>query len=297
MKKILVIGSANIDFTTYVSGFPQKGQTVKGNNFESNIGGKGLNQSFSAYYLGGDVTFIGSLGNDEQGNTIRDFCKKEGINAILKNSNVHTGIATIVVDEEKKDNIIIVVGGSNNDLKKEDIDLSLLKNSDIILMQMEIPIETIDYVLEKAKELNKITILNPAPATILTDKMLKGLDYIIPNETELNVIAIGNTLEEKCDNLLKKGVKNIIVTLGDKGSILINQKEKLVISPHKVKVVDTTAAGDSYIGTFVYELSKGTEIKNALNNASFISAKTVTRKGAIKSLEKSSSFKNNIIQK
>ncbi len=295
MKKILVIGSTSIDMVTSTGIMPKPGETVIGDSFLTNIGGKGANQAFAAYYLDSDVTFWGSIGNDSNGKTIEDFFKKEGIKYVFKKNDISTGIATIIVDSKSAQNQIVIVPGSNHKLLKEDIDhnIDLIKENDIIVLQLEINLETTWYIIKKAYELGKIIILNPAPATTIPLDVLSKVDYLVPNETELELLTpniVGDYLT-KAKSLVDIGVKNVIVTLGEKGSLYCNKNDSFEIKPFKVDAIDTTAAGDSFIGAFVSALSQDIEIKKALEFASKASSITVTRKGALMSLPRKNEIK------
>ncbi len=286
--KYLVIGSANVDYTTYVNEFPKPGETLLGNDFHSDIGGKGANQACAIGKLGGDVTFLCSMGNDLDKERILKTLKDNNVKAVVQTSNTHTGIATIIVNQTSK-NQIVVVPGANFDLgigfiKQHD---SLLQEADVVIMQLEIPLETVEYVARVAHALGKVVMLNPAPAKKLSDTLLSQLDFITPNETELSLVSgrPAFTQEDMIDasrHLLGKGVKNVITTLGDKGALLVNSSEVKLFPALKVKAVDTVAAGDCFNGAFAFWLTHG--IGEAISFANKASAVAVTRYGAIASL-------------
>lgn len=285
-KKILVIGSANIDLVTYTDIMPNNGETVVGTSFMTNIGGKGLNQAFASFYLGADVTFFGSLGKDSNGNIIKEFCEKEGLNCIFKECNTSTGVASIVINNKTGENRIIVVAGSNNEIAKEDIDIELIKQNDIILLQNEIPIDVVEYIIKLANSFNKIIVLNPAPYKRINKDIYALIDYVIPNEHELEMICENKELKKGIEELLKLGVKNVVVTLGEKGSILVNDVDEIKMEAINVNAIDTTGAGDSFVGAFVTALSFGKNKKEAMTFATLASSISVTRCGAIKSMPK-----------
>ena len=247
MKKILVIGSSNIDNTLSVDSFPNPGETIVANNFNISLGGKGLNQAVAASKMGGDVTFLTCLGNDNYKDYIIGKLNKYNIKIkpIIKNSS--TGSAYIFVNKDAE-NEIVVHGGAN------------------VLF---------------SKELKKTVILNPAPYKNIDINVLKNLDYITPNEHELKSIL--NNQSSYLDNaiaLVNLGIKNVIVTLGNKGSLLVNKEKTIKIDSFKVSAIDTTGAGDCYNGAFVSFISQAYQIEKALNLASKASAISVTRKGA-----------------
>lgn len=290
MSKILVIGSLSIDNVTYTKVLPSPGTTVFGESFLSNVGGKGANQACAAFFLGGDVTFFGSVGKDQNGDYISSFLKSLGVKGVLKRSSKQTGVASITLDTFTKENRIIIVPGANMDVTKEDVEFILDKEKDTkyLLIQLENPIDTVCFALKKAKELGITTILNPAPYHELPDGVFPFIDYFVPNEHELSsfVSKQNDDYLEMAKPLLKKGLKNLIVTLGKNGSLFINRETQIKIAPMKVDAIDTTAAGDSFLGAFVTALSQEKSIKEAMEFANRCSAITVTRKGAIVSLPK-----------
>ncbi len=290
MSKILVIGSVSIDNVTYTKVLPGPGTTVFGESFLSNVGGKGANQACAASFLGGDVTFFGSIGKDQNGDYIFSFLKSIGIKGILKRSCEQTGIASITLDTFTKENRIIIVPGANMDMTKDDVEFILNKERDakFLLIQLENPIDTVCFALKKAKEMGLTTILNPAPFHELPDDIFPFVDYFVPNEHELAgfVGKQSSDYQEMARLLLKKGLKNLIVTLGKNGSLLVNRETQIKIDSIKVNAVDTTAAGDTFLGAFVTALSQDKSIKDAMEFANRCSAFTVTRKGAIVSLPK-----------
>lgn len=289
MDKILVIGSISVDNVTYTKVLPQPGTTVIGENFLSNIGGKGANQACAATFLGSDVFFFGAVGKDENGNRIVSFLREQGLKGSIKRSSQPTGIASITLDTSNSENRIVIVPGANMDLIHQDVEYALNKSqANILLIQLENPAETVCFALKRAKEMGLTTILNPAPYHELPEDVFPFIDYFVPNEHELDSFVQGDSLtyEEKAKCVIRLGCKNVIVTLGDKGSLWVNAQKSLSILPHPVQAVDTTAAGDSFLGAFVTALSQHKEVIDALNFASLCSSFTVTKKGAIASLPK-----------
>ena len=287
MSKILIMGSISIDNVVYTKTMPTPGTTTFGESYIANVGGKGANQACASLFLGGDVVFFGSIGKDNNGQMAKEFLQEQGLKAILKESDKATGYASITVDAVKGENQIVIVTGANMDIKNEDVDKIeyLYSNSSFFLTQLENPVETVLYALKKAKKYGLVTILNPAPYHELLEEIYQYIDFFVPNEHELDGFVKGDaSFEEKAREVLKRGCKNVIVTLGEKGSLLVNENEVYKAEPHKVKAIDTTAAGDSYLGAFVTALSQGRTVHEAMNFASLCSSKTVTKKGAIISL-------------
>ena len=290
MRKILVLGSINIDNVAYTKVIPVPGITVEGDSFLSNIGGKGANQACAIHFLKSDVTFIGAVGKDEAGLRVEKYFQELGLNYHLIKSDKNTGTALIIIDENTAENRILCVPGANFDIKKEDIDEieSKMSKGDILLTQFECDMDTLCYAIRKAKEKEMIVILNPAPyRDNFPIDIYPLIDYFIPNEHEMDGYVPGDmSYFDKGEIILQKGAKNVIVTLGEKGSIAINKDEKIVQNPIKVHAIDTTAAGDSFCGAFASAIANDISLKEAMLFATRCSSITVTRKGAISSLPK-----------
>ena len=288
MKKALVIGSLNMDMTVKVEELPKLGETIFGNDFYESCGGKGANQAVAVSKLGMKTEMIGMVGKDSQGEKLIQNLNKYGIisDNVIKSDEL-TGRAIITVDK-KGDNNIIVIPGSNFKITKEHIQAKqdVIASSDVVILQNEIPSETVEFSLLKAKELGKITIFNPAPARKLSEKVFKNTDYLILNETEMEeIFEIKFNDEEYTEKIsIKKkeyGIKNIILTLGDKGSILFSEDNNIKkYDVYKVKAVDTTAAGDSFIGAFTMKICEIGNPDEAIKYATAVSAIVVTRQGA-----------------
>jgi ribokinase len=291
MKKILVIGSLNMDLVTMSERHPKLGETIIGKSFFQIPGGKGGNQAVAIAKLGGEVTMFGCVGKDSHGDILIEELKKNDVNIdCIKKGEKNTGIATIVVDENA-DNTIIVVPGANFEINTDDIDknIDLIKNADIVLLQLEIPIDVVEYILKKSKEYNKITILNPAPARKLSLEIIKNVDYLVPNETELELLSGMPTDSEEevlvaSKKLMDMGVKNLIVTMGKNGSIFVGEDKVVKVGIHRVKAIDPTAAGDSFIGGVIRMLAEGNNIEEAMEFGAQVGAITVTKEGAQSSL-------------
>lgn len=288
MKKALVIGSLNMDMTVKVEELPKLGETIFGNDFYESCGGKGANQAVAVSKLGMKTEMIGMVGKDSQGEKLIQNLNKYGIisDNVIKSDEL-TGRAIITVDK-KGDNNIIVIPGSNFKITKEHIQAKqdVIASSDVVILQNEIPSETVEFSLLKAKELGKITIFNPAPARKLSGEVFKNTDYLILNETEMEeIFEIKFNDEEYTEKIsIKKkeyGIKNIILTLGDKGSILFSEDNNIKkYDVYKVKAVDTTAAGDSFIGAFTMKICEIGNPDEAIKYATAVSAIVVTRQGA-----------------
>lgn len=299
MKNICVIGSLNMDLVVNVDIMPKPGQTIIGSNFKEVPGGKGANQAVAMARLNGNVSMIGKVGEDGFGQTLINSLKNDKVDTTyIQTSKGATGVALITVDKNAQ-NSIVVSPGANFEVKEDDIDnnIEAIKNSDIVVLQLETPLNTIKYALNKAKELNKYTILNPAPAVKLDDEIIKNVDLLTPNETELEIIS-GVSIETEEDIqkaaqiMIEKGVKELIVTLGSKGSLYINKEKSMFKKAYKVEAVDTTAAGDSYTGALAVALSQDKNIEDAMDFASKVGALSVLKEGAQSSLPTLEDVKN-----
>ena len=299
MKNICVIGSLNMDLVVNVDTMPKPGQTIIGSNFKEVPGGKGANQAVAMARLNGNVSMIGKVGEDGFGQTLINSLKNDKVDTTyIQTSKGATGVALITVDKNAQ-NSIVVPPGANFEVKEDDIDnnIEAIKNSDIVVLQLETPLNTIKYALNKAKELNKYTILNPAPAVKLDDEIIKNVDLLTPNETELEIIS-GVSIETEEDIqkaaqiMIEKGVKELIVTLGSKGSLYINKEKSMFKKAYKVEAVDTTAAGDSYTGALAVALSQDKNIEDAMDFASKVGALSVLKEGAQSSLPTLEDVKN-----
>ena len=285
---IVIIGSSNTDMVIKCEHLPAPGETILGGNFFMNAGGKGANQAVAAARLNGDVCFIAKVGNDVFGRQAIDLFIKENIKTeyIFIDDANPSGIALITVDA-KGENCIAVAQGANGNLSVDDIKNTeaVLQDADIILVQLEIPIETIEYIAGFASRHNKKLILNPAPARILTDDLLGKISIITPNETEasmLSGIEVTNieTAKQAAHVLSAKGIETVIITLGKDGALLYQNNEFRVIPTNVVNPVDTTAAGDVFNGALAVALSEQKDIKDAVRFANIAASISVTRLGA-----------------
>ena len=286
MSKIVIIGSSNVDLTVRTSHIPSKGETIFGAAPNTAFGGKGANQAVAVSRLGGDISFITKIGTDSYGNMMAENLVKEGMSAdtVIRDSETPSGVAWICVDDNG-DNSIIVMPGANCTMTKEDIVpfLSLIKEADYLLMQLETPLEVVEHAASIAYENGVKVVLNPAPAQPLSDDLLSKTYLLTPNEKECRLLC-GETASDdvrtNAETLLAKGVKNVIVTLGEKGSLLSNASGQAEVPAVKVNAVDTVAAGDTYNGALVVALSEGKTLTEAMAFATKASAIAVTRFGA-----------------
>ncbi|RVU03043.1 ribokinase [Mucilaginibacter limnophilus] len=300
-KKIAVIGSTNMDMVVKTTHLPVPGETVLGGSFFMNPGGKGANQAVAVARLGGDATFVTKIGTDVFGKQSSQLFDEEGINTscILSDHTSPSGVALIMVDQAGE-NSIVVASGANANLMPGDVDACLQKigDIDIILLQLEIPIETVDFVTKYAAERDIKVIVNPAPANALSPALLKRIDIITPNSKEaemLSGIEVKNIEDAKQAALVlhEKGVKDVIVTLGSKGALVLTDNEFTLIPAHKVDTVDTTAAGDVFNGALAVAIAEGQEIIPAVEFACFAASLSVTKLGAQSSIP----YRNELIVK
>lgn len=290
MKKITVIGSSNMDLVVTTQDFPTPGQTVMGTGFMTNFGGKGANQAVAAARLGGDVAFISRVGDDNYGHEMRSHFEKEGINisSVLTTSDVPTGTALITVNKHGE-NCIVVVGGANTRLSTEDIEQcsQAIEDADIVLMQLEVPVEALVRAAQLAKAKGKYVVLNPAPApqNTLPAELLSCIDLIIPNETEvyqLTGIEITDDASalEAIQKLQGLGIRDAMITIGSRGVIIKDEGEARRIPACKVVPLDTTAAGDTFCGALCVALAQGMPRHEAVLFANRAASYTVQHRGA-----------------
>lgn len=289
MKRILVIGSLNMDMVIEMKRMPIVGETVLGTKVSYVPGGKGANQAYTAAKLGGRVKMLGCIGNDDFGEVERSDLTRCGVDTgdLKRVQSQGTGMASIYVDEWG-DNTIVVVPGANMEcnvsyLKEYD---NALEECDYVILQMEIARDAIYYAINRAKELGKTVILNPAPVPdSLPGEIFSRLDYITPNETELMKLCgkEGDSIEDYAEGareLLERGVKNVLVTMGKKGALFVNREVEKLFPARGVSAVDTTAAGDCFNGAFAVALAEGREFGEAVMFANAASSIAVTRNGA-----------------
>lgn len=293
MKKILVIGSLNLDMVINVEHTPSVGETLLSDGIDMVPGGKGANQACAVGRLGGNVNMLGVVGNDMYADIQMKSLKGAGVDtsSIIKRPGTTTGLAVVAVNRDG-DNSIIVVSGANATLLPKDIDDNylLIKECDVLILQLEIPIETVCHAAKIARRLGKTVILDPAPVPkCFPEELYQYADIIKPNETELSMLTGIDNVEEHIEgaiNILhEKGVKNVVVTLGDKGVYLSTEKDQFCkIEAIKVKAIDTTAAGDAFTAALAFSLIQGSQMEEAVTFANFVSSIVVTRKGAQSSI-------------
>ena len=288
MKRIIVIGSSNTDMVIKTEKIPMPGETILGGTFLMNPGGKGANQAVAASRLGGKVTFIAKIGDDLFGNQTTGILKKEGIDTsyIVKDSELPSGIALITVDEEGE-NSIVVAPGSNHNLMVQDIDNDILTGDKfkVMLLQLEIPLMTVEYAALTAAESGIKVILNPAPAQKLHDYLLRHIWLITPDESEVELltgIKVHNefTAEAAATSLLKRGVKNVIITMSAKGAFVKSEDFTEMFPGIQVKAVDTTGAGDVFNAALAVATAEGKGLRDAVIFANKAASICVTRMGA-----------------
>ena len=297
MNNVCVLGSINMDMVLNIRDIPLVGETILSKNFTKIPGGKGANQAVAAQRLGAKVYMIGKLGRDENGKTLYGAMKKDGINLehVIYDEENPTGMAIILVNEQGN-NSIVVVSGANMKLTKDDVlgAAQVIKDSKFIVAQFETPMEVTLEAFKIAKGNDVITILNPAPASEMPKSILPLTDIIIPNETEIQKLTgiqvfDGESAKKAAEVLLNSGVRFVIITLGEKGAALVSKDKWEIIPAYKVKAIDTTAAGDGFIGALVssLEFEDGNEyasIKRAIEYGNKVSSIVVQRKGAQTSL-------------
>lgn len=291
-KKIIVVGSSNMDMVVKTDHIPVPGETVLSGSFFMNPGGKGANQAVAVARLGGEVVFISKMGNDLFGKQFAQLFNDEGINTsyLLEDNDLPSGVALITVDKSGE-NSIVVASGANAELKAGDMRSALAEIDDagIILMQLEIPIETVQYVTDYAFARGIKVILNPAPASPLPFSLLEKLEILTPNKTEAGMLSGVEVTDiesaiKAAEKICEKGVTKVVVTMGSLGAVIYEQGKSTVVPAHRVETVDTTAAGDVFNGALTVALSEGKDLKSAVEFACEAAAFSVTRLGAQSSI-------------
>ena len=289
--KIAVVGSANIDLTTFTNQFPKPGETIFGQRFDLGFGGKGSNQAVAARLCGADVFMVARVGSDLFGPATVENFKKQGIDTthVKQVEGLSSGVAPIFV-EPNGQNLILVVKGANDALKPADVDAAAetLKTADCIVLQFEIPVETVYYTIDFARRHRIRCILNPAPAQPVDLKALKELDYFVPNESEAETITgqpVKNIEDAKecAKNLVAGGIRRVIITLGANGSLLASREGSEHMPRFTVNSVDSSGAGDAFIGSFAVFLAEDVPEKEAVRRANLYAALSTTSVGTQKS--------------
>lgn len=306
-KKILSVGSYNVGLTCRTGRLPAWGETLIGSDFSESYGGKGANQAVAAAKLGGDVTFVGCLGEDKYGEDGLAMLNRYGIDTshIIRTNQKATGVGIILLNEESN-NCIIVDLGANNELTPAHIDRieNIIANVEIVIFQLETPYETVRRGMEMAKRLGKTVILNPAPARKEAIDLLPFATIVNPNESELLLLSGEDSSSEltieKCEqlarHLLSKGPEVVIVTRGEKECLMVTATETKKVATYPVKAVDTTGAGDTFTGALAVALAEGKELLDAVEFANLAGSYCVTKEEVIPALptrEELLQFKNN----
>ena len=285
--RITIVGSFNTDMVVRTPRMPLPGETILGGPFFTGPGGKGANQAVAAARLGAEVTAVVKLGADLYGDRALENLRKEGIHtgSVIRTPAAHTGMAFILVDETGE-NMIVVAGGANNELLPADLDAAraAITGADLLVMQLEIPLETVAAAAEMASAAGVKVLLNPAPGQPLPPELLRRVDVLTPNETEAQLIAgVGlNGLtepEQIARMLLTSGVGAVAMTLGAQGALAVSADESCRVPAHRVNVVDTTGAGDAFNGALAVALAEGRPLKAAVEFAVAAAAMQVTRQG------------------
>lgn len=289
--RIAVVGSANIDLTTFAERFPKPGETIFGQKFDLGFGGKGANQAVASRLCGADVFMVARVGSDLFGPATIENFRRLGIDPthVKQVDGVSSGVAPIFV-EPNGQNRILVVKGANDEIKPADVDAAadVLKSADCIVLQFEIPVETVYYTIGFARKHGIRCILNPAPAQAVDMTALKDLDYFVPNESEAETIT-GMTVKSVDDakrcaqKLVQGGIRRVIITLGANGSLFATREGSEHVAAFTVKSVDSTGAGDAFIGSFAVFLSEGVPETEALRRANLYAALSTTGVGTQKS--------------
>jgi ribokinase len=288
---VLVFGSLNLDLVTYADKLPAIGETIVGEKLLKFPGGKGLNQAIAARRAGSEVLMVGSIGNDADGDYLFDILKSENIDPkFITKTSEQTGIAVIEVSKSAENRIIIIAGANSKTRFSNEV-LTSSPSVTVSLAQLETPIAEVAKFIHESKAAGKITILNPAPIQKLDQQLLQDTDYLIANETEASFL-IGSAVEHLSKDeamtiarqLQKNGSKKVIITLGEQGSVYLDQEKELFTPAYKVKAVDTTAAGDAFCGAFATAISENKPVEYALKFASAAGGLAATKAGAVPSL-------------
>jgi len=290
VAKIVVVGSFNVDLTSYLERIPVPGETVTGDRFVTGPGGKGSNQAVAAARMGAEVTFIGRIGQDVFAPIALDMWKAENINTdyVVQDPNHSTGVAPIAV-ENSGENSIIVILGANLAIEKADIDKAaeVIAAADVLITQFETSDEIVQYAMQTARDKGVKTILNPAPARSVPQEIVALADYITPNETELATLAgmsVDDDVIEMGRSLLVTDEQTVVATLGSAGARYITKDTSELIPTFKVDVVDTTGAGDAFNGGFAVALAESKNLEDAIRFGNATAALSVTKTGTAPSM-------------
>lgn len=292
LPKITVVGSLNMDLIVRTPRIPSPGETIIGSGFHTAPGGKGANQAVAAARLGAQVSMVGRVGKDEFAATLLENLSLAKVNTkfVIQDPEAPTGVALIEVDDSGE-NSIVVASGANMRVSSLDVDAAqeAISAADLLLLQLEIPLKTVIQAAVLAKRKNVTVVLNPAPARILTSELLNFVDILIPNETEtalLTGLPVGSQsqIEAAASSLLTSGVRTVIITLSENGAMLTQEDKNEIIPAFNLNPVDTTAAGDAFVGGFAVAIAEGKPMTEAIRWGNAAGALATTRLGAQPSL-------------
>ena len=292
MPRVCVIGSANVDYTLAVARLPRPGETVSGGTLMVDMGGKGANQAVAARRLGAEVQLIGCVGDDAAGRDVRARLGAQGldVNGLVTTQEAATGAALITVDAEGRNQIAVAPGANHRmTVAMAEPWAGAIHETDVVVCQLETPVPVVAWALGEARRHRVTTVLNPAPAQKLDDDLLRLVDYLVPNESEAELltgvaVADPETAREAATRLRERGVGTVIVTLGEQGALVLGADAALHFPAFPVQAVDTTAAGDAFIGAFAVGLAARGTLEQAIPLASAAAALTCTKRGAQSSL-------------
>lgn len=289
---IVVVGSSNMDIFFFTDRIPRRGETVIGGHHWIGVGGKGANQAVGARLLGAEVTLVGRVGDDLFGQRMLDTLNSYGVacDHVLVDKEAESGVALIVVDQHAE-NIIVVIPGANMRIAPSDVESAAdrLRAADVLLMQLEIPLDAVERAIDIAREGNALCVLNPAPARPLPDRILKKIHLLTPNQSEANILTGIPTHTLKGAQLagqalLKKGVQSVIITLGVQGALIVRPFGTLHVAGIRVDAVDSTGAGDAFMAALAVSLAGGETLEKATRFANVVGSLSTRKPGAMPSL-------------